>query len=352
MKINSPHKRWIARAAAVTLVCGAGALGAAQFTMPSVEAQVSGSKSAPIPPELVGKSWINTPGGKPMSLASRRGEVTIVQFWTFGCSNCRANLPAYERLQKQFEPCGVEIIGIHTPEFDHERKPENVARMVKELGITHPVLLDPQSENWRRWGQQYWPTVYVLDRAGRVRFKWEGELNYQGAGGEKKAAAVIENLLREPKPASAQAESTAAFQFVSDEKPAQRGVGRVEKSEAEWKKILTPMQFAVLRKEGTEAPWSGDSKPRKKPGTFSCAGCGLALFRSNTQFDSGTGWPSFWQPIKGHVRDIADKDGERVETQCARCDGHLGHVFEDGPKPTGLRYCMNAVALTFAPAKK
>jgi peptide-methionine (R)-S-oxide reductase len=210
----------------------------------------------------------------------------------------------------------------------------------------------PQGENWRRWGQKYWPTVYVLDRAGRVRFKWEGELEYQGAGGTKKASAVIENLLREPKP-TARAEAPATFQLVSDEKPAQKkGVGRVVKSEAQWKKILTPMQFDVLRKKGTEAPFSGDSKPKKKPGTFACAGCGLSLFSSRKMFDSGTGWPSFWQPIAGHVREHTDEDGERVEVLCARCDGHLGHVFNDGPKPTGLRYCMNAVAMKFAPAKK
>ena len=131
-----------------------------------------------------------------------------------------------------------------------------------------------------------------------------------------------------------------------------KNVGRVVKSEAEWRNILTPAQFDVLRKEGTEAPFSSDSKPRKTPGVFKCAGCGLSLFRSEKMFDSGTGWPSFWTPIAGHVRDIPDADGERIETQCARCDGHLGHVFEDGPAPTGLRYCMNAVAMKFAQDKK
>lgn len=352
MKINTPHKRWIARVAALTLLGGAGILAAAHITMPTVEAQVSGAKSAPVPPALVGKSWLNTPGGKPISLADRRGEVTIVQFWTFGCSNCLANLPAYEHLQKQFAGRGVEIIGVHTPETDHERDPANVARRVKALHITHPVLLDASGENWNRWRQQFWPTFYVLDRAGRVRFKWEGELNYNGAGGEKKAAALIENLLREPKPASLRAQSPAAFQLVSDEKPAAKGVGRVVKTEAQWKKILTPAQFSVLRQEGTEAPFSGDFHPKKQAGTWNCAACNLELFRSNTQFDSGTGWPSFWQPISGHVTQSTDADGERAEIKCARCGGHLGHVFDDGPKPTGLRYCMNSVAMKFQPAKK
>lgn len=125
-------------------------------------------------------------------------------------------------------------------------------------------------------------------------------------------------------------------------------VGRVTKSEAEWKKILTPMQFEVLRKEGTERAFSGDYHPTKEVGAFRCAGCGLDLFQSNTMFDSGTGWPSFWKPIAGHVIEKTDADGSRTEVLCARCDGHLGHVFDDGPKPTGLRYCMNSVAMKFA----
>lgn len=135
---------------------------------------------------------------------------------------------------------------------------------------------------------------------------------------------------------------------VKSAKSKSKGVGRVVKSEAQWKKILTPMQFNVLRKEGTEAPGSGDHHPVKTSGFFHCAGCNLALFASNKMFDSGTGWPSFWQPIAGRVIETTDADGERVEVSCARCDGHLGHVFKDGPKPTGLRYCMNSVAMKFA----
>jgi peptide-methionine (R)-S-oxide reductase len=159
-----------------------------------------------------------------------------------------------------------------------------------------------------------------------------------------------------PEPARGQgARAPAGIELVSAGKAtgkAGKGVGRVVKSEAEWRKILTSEQFEVLRQEGTERPFSSDSKPRKKPGVFRCAGCGLDLFRSEKMFDSGTGWPSFWAPIAGHVHDITDADGERVETQCARCDGHLGHVFEDGPAPTGLRYCMNAVAMKFTEDKK
>lgn len=140
--------------------------------------------------------------------------------------------------------------------------------------------------------------------------------------------------------------SGAQANAAKPSKTAAKGVARVVKTEAEWKKILTAQQFNVLRKKGTEAPYSGDYQSKKK-GTYHCAGCNLELFASTTKFDSGTGWPSFWKPIEGHIKTATDHDGTRVEVLCARCDGHLGHVFDDGPKPTGLRYCMNAVALKF-----
>lgn len=148
-------------------------------------------------PELVGKAWINTEGGRPIELASRHGRVTVVEFWTFGCINCRHNLPAYARWQKQFGRQDVAIIGIHTPETESERNAVNVMAAVKQLGIEYPVLIDDQMANWRRWGQQFWPTVYLIDRKGRIRYRWEGELNYGNSGGEDKMAVLIEKLLKE-----------------------------------------------------------------------------------------------------------------------------------------------------------
>lgn len=124
----------------------------------------------------------------------------------------------------------------------------------------------------------------------------------------------------------------------------------ISKSQAEWKKQLTPEQFRVLRKKGTEPAFSGKLYKTKDAGTYSCAGCGQALFSSAAKFDSGTGWPSFWQPVsKKAVEEIVDESHGMVRTEvvCSRCGGHLGHVFDDGPKPTGLRYCMNSVSLTF-----
>jgi peptide-methionine (R)-S-oxide reductase len=119
----------------------------------------------------------------------------------------------------------------------------------------------------------------------------------------------------------------------------------------EWRKLLTPEQYAVLREEDTERAFTSPLNHEKRKGTFACAGCDLPLFLSDTKFDSGTGWPSFYAPIEGAVRQSQDFSFgmERDEVHCRRCGGHLGHVFNDGPKPTGLRYCMNGVALKFIP---
>ena len=125
----------------------------------------------------------------------------------------------------------------------------------------------------------------------------------------------------------------------------------VEHTDDEWKKQLAPAAYAVMRQHGTERPFTSPLNREKRPGTFLCAGCGQALFSSNDKFESGTGWPSFIRPLQGAVgTETDDTHGMiRTEVHCARCGGHLGHVFEDGPRPTGERFCMNGVALQFRP---
>ncbi|MBX7055061.1 MAG: peptide-methionine (R)-S-oxide reductase MsrB [Pyrinomonadaceae bacterium] len=126
------------------------------------------------------------------------------------------------------------------------------------------------------------------------------------------------------------------------------------KPDAEWKRELSGPAFYVLRQEGTERPYTSPLNDIKKDGTFYCEACGLALFSSKAKFDSGTGWPSFYEPLfKKNVKEKIDRslDEERIEIECARCHSHLGHVFDDGPEPTGLRYCMNGVAMRFKAAK-
>ena len=147
----------------------------------------------------------------------------------------------------------------------------------------------------------------------------------------------------------------ASLAFVAQTDPARgrkkrQAWEKIVKTDEEWEKVLTPEQFRVMRRKGTEPPFSSALNDEKGEGLFECAACGLPLFESRTKFNSGTGWPSFYAPVAaGNVREETDGSHGmlRTEVLCARCGAHLGHVFDDGPKPSGLRYCMNGVALKF-----
>jgi peptide-methionine (R)-S-oxide reductase len=143
--------------------------------------------------------------------------------------------------------------------------------------------------------------------------------------------------------------SAAAAALGLTRAPARAESFEVTMTEAEWRKKLTEMQYYVLREEGTERAGSSPLNHEKRKGTFFCAGCDLAAFSSETKYDSGTGWPSFWEPLPDAVRTRPDPGlfGSRTEVHCRRCGGHFGHVFDDGPQPTGKRYCMNGAALVF-----
>lgn len=150
----------------------------------------------------------------------------------------------------------------------------------------------------------------------------------------------------------------AGISFISCTTKAQSGEihkFEINKTDAQWKKELTPEQFSIARKKGTERPFTGATHDNHEHGIYSCVCCKLELFSSETKFESGTGWPSFWNPLTSKSLYIASDDShgmQRDEVMCARCGGHLGHVFDDGPKPTGKRYCMNSASMIFTKTEK
>jgi peptide-methionine (R)-S-oxide reductase len=289
---------------------------------------------SPLAPEFASGDWINS---APLTLKSLRGRVVLVDFWTFGCYNCRNTLPFLKRWHERYSDKGLTLVGVHSPEFDHEKKIENLRREVAALGIRYPVVTDNDYETWKAYRVRAWPTVFLLDKSGRVRWTHVGE------GAYDEAEQAIQKLLKEKE---SSAETKKAEQVKMSDK--------VEKTSDEWRKQLSAEQYYVLREAGTERAFTGAYWDNHEKGVYHCAACGLTLFSSETKFDSGTGWPSFYAPIS-EANVIKESDHSagmiRTEVKCRRCGSHLGHVFDDGPQPTGLRYCMNSISLMFEKSK-
>jgi len=153
------------------------------------------ASTAPQAPEPTGISrWINS---EPLTLESQRGKVVVLHFWTFGCINCQHNLPYYNQWRKDLAEENVQIVGIHTPETDGEANEGDVVAAVKKLGIEYPVAIDNERATWQAYKNRYWPAIYLIDKSGRVRYRWDGELEYQNAGGDKKVLSIIKRLMAE-----------------------------------------------------------------------------------------------------------------------------------------------------------
>ncbi len=287
----------------------------------------------------------STSGGN-VTLSGLRGGVVVLYFYpkdeTPGCTKEACD---FRDRTPELAKAGVTVLGVSNDDLaSHRRFREHHALSFELLADTDAKV----SKRYGVYGRQsvvgipytgIQRTTFVIGRDGRVARVWP-KVNVGGHVDE-----VLEYVRNLPAARAAGAKGAAA---LSPDDPTP-----VRHSDAEWRKLLTPAQYRILRGADTELACSGKYWREHRAGTYRCAGCGYALFTSRTKFDSGTGWPSFWAPIAEARLEIVRDTSlglVREEVRCGRCGSHLGHVFDDGPAPTGRRYCMNSEALAFVPA--